>query len=57
MEVYHITYPYLDHKYPPSVIAIGYFDGVHLGHQQVINRACKLAKQKEELEEAKQRDI
>lgn len=29
----------------PSVIAIGYFDGVHLGHQKVIQTARKMADQ------------
>lgn len=31
----------------PSVLAIGYFDGVHLGHQEVIVSAKKIARQKE----------
>lgn len=29
-----------------SVLALGYFDGVHLGHQQVINSAKQLADEK-----------
>ncbi len=44
MKVYHITYPLKNMILEPSIIAIGYFDGVHLGHQQVIKRACQLAK-------------
>lgn len=31
----------------PSVMAIGFFDGVHLGHQQVIKEARKVAREKE----------
>lgn len=30
----------------PTVIALGYFDGVHLGHQQVINTAIQMADNK-----------
>lgn len=30
----------------PKVIALGFFDGVHLGHQQVINEAIKIADEK-----------
>lgn len=31
-------------KFPPLSLAIGYFDGVHLGHQEVINKAKEMAK-------------
>lgn len=31
-------------KLQPSVACIGYFDGVHLGHQQLIKQTIKLAK-------------
>lgn len=44
MDVYQITYPLGGKKFPSCIIAIGYFDGVHLGHQQVIKRACDIAK-------------
>jgi riboflavin kinase / FMN adenylyltransferase len=44
---------YLDHPHdvqrgeiPPLVMALGYFDGVHLGHQQVILGAKKIAEEK-----------
>ncbi|WP_100373161.1 bifunctional riboflavin kinase/FAD synthetase [Bacillus sp. FJAT-45037] len=30
-------------KIRPTVLALGYFDGVHLGHQEVINQAIKKA--------------
>lgn len=44
MNIYNIHYPLSERKYDPSIIAIGFFDGVHLGHQQVIKRACQMAK-------------
>ena len=36
----------LNKKYHKGVIAIGNFDGIHLGHQKVINEAKKKAKSK-----------
>jgi riboflavin kinase/FMN adenylyltransferase len=35
----------LQQQQPPSVMALGYFDGVHLGHQQVIQAAKIVAQQ------------
>lgn len=32
-------------NYPPTVMALGYFDGVHLGHQRVIGEAKKIAEE------------
>lgn len=29
---------------PPTCAAIGYFDGFHIGHRQLIDKACSLAK-------------
>ncbi|KXG43429.1 bifunctional riboflavin kinase/FAD synthetase [Tepidibacillus infernus] len=45
MKVLQLSYPLTLDRYQPSVIAIGYFDGVHKGHQQVIKKACQIAKQ------------
>ena len=36
--------PNLNHKHYNGVIAIGNFDGLHLGHQKVINEAKRKAK-------------
>ena len=36
----------LNRKHRNSVIAIGNFDGIHLGHLKVINEAKKMAKKK-----------
>lgn len=44
METIQLSYPFsLQDSPPPTVLAIGYFDGVHLGHQAVIDRAKSLA--------------
>ena len=37
----------IDKKHHGSVIAIGNFDGIHLGHQKVINQAKEKAKKKQ----------
>ncbi|WP_368915525.1 bifunctional riboflavin kinase/FAD synthetase [Exiguobacterium acetylicum] len=42
MDIIHLTYPEQPQK-DPAVIALGFFDGVHLGHQQVIAAALKEA--------------
>ena len=34
----------IDKKFKRSVIAIGNFDGLHLGHQKVLKQALKKAK-------------
>lgn len=36
----------LKQKLPPLVLTIGNFDGVHLGHQQIISQVRKIAKEK-----------
>ncbi|TCZ80008.1 bifunctional riboflavin kinase/FAD synthetase [Paenibacillus albiflavus] len=47
MDVISLTHPFADKPQGPSgkqVIAIGEFDGVHRGHQEVIAKACSSAK-------------
>lgn len=48
MEVISIEHPHQleEFDFPELVMALGYFDGVHLGHQEVILQAKKLAKEK-----------
>lgn len=48
MEVKRLSFPYniASNDFPPLAIALGYFDGVHRGHQQVILEAIKQAKEK-----------
>lgn len=43
MIVYQLKYPIPIEVYLPSAMAIGYFDGVHLGHRRVIQKAIDLA--------------
>ncbi len=45
MKVVYLDLP-INHKFTRSVIGLGYFDGVHLGHQDLINNVIKLAKEK-----------
>jgi riboflavin kinase/FMN adenylyltransferase len=47
MNVIKLKYPFDNLKeMDPSVLAIGYFDGIHIGHQEVIHTAKKIAEQK-----------
>nr|WP_237088724.1 adenylyltransferase/cytidyltransferase family protein [Paenibacillus larvae] len=50
MEMIHLNYPIdksVISKLPEKqVMAIGQFDGVHLGHQEVIGRALSMASEK-----------
>lgn len=48
MEVIHIHHPYKKEQIPDDsvVLALGYFDGVHLGHQAVIAKAREEAKKR-----------
>ena len=45
MKVYYNTN--IEKKHSGGVIAIGNFDGLHLGHQKVINEAKEKAKKKQ----------
>jgi riboflavin kinase / FMN adenylyltransferase len=48
MKTLFISHPHHMNKneLPPTVMALGYFDGVHLGHQQVIKTAKQIADEK-----------
>ena len=43
MTVHYLAHPLEESNYPEQVLAIGYFDGVHIGHQSVIGSAIALA--------------
>src|SRR5690625_80976 len=47
MKVYELTYPekLQEHPIPETIAAIGFFDGIHLGHQKVIKTAVTKAKE------------
>ena len=45
MKVFYLK-PDSSYSLEPSVCAIGYFDGVHLGHQQLLKRVEKIAQVK-----------
>lgn len=42
----HHPHPFKTHLEPDKVIALGFFDGVHLGHQKVIKEAKRIATEK-----------
>ena len=46
MEVFYLNHPHHMQRdeFPPLVMALGFFDGVHLGHQKVILSAKKMQK-------------
>ncbi|MDZ5669638.1 bifunctional riboflavin kinase/FAD synthetase [Bacillus stercoris] len=48
MKTIHITHPHhlMKEEQTKSVMALGYFDGVHLGHQKVIGTAKEIAEEK-----------
>lgn len=45
VKLIHLTHPHEQNKLelPPTVMALGFFDGIHLGHQCVIRTAKKIA--------------
>lgn len=47
MEIIRVTYPpdLTKMNLKPSSVAFGNFDGVHIGHQQVVRRAVQIAKE------------
>lgn len=49
MKVIHLKHPYTMEKLPqtPIVLGLGFFDGVHLGHQDVIRRAKQEARKRD----------
>lgn len=46
MKIVQVEYPYRVGNCDPAVAAIGYFDGIHLGHQGVIRRAIARANER-----------
>ncbi|MFD0771099.1 bifunctional riboflavin kinase/FAD synthetase [Bacillus sp. CGMCC 1.60114] len=48
MKLIHLTHPHALNKaeIEPTVMALGYFDGIHLGHQRVIRTAKKVAEER-----------
>src|SRR5690625_2418721 len=48
MKTIKLTHPHTMNikELPETVTAIGFFDGIHKGHQQVINTAVNIAKEK-----------
>lgn len=47
VKIIHLTYPVSENTISSkTILALGFFDGVHLGHQRLINKAKKIADQK-----------
>ncbi|WP_042348497.1 adenylyltransferase/cytidyltransferase family protein [Bacillus massiliigorillae] len=50
MEIEYIRHPFKDssqYKVEPCVLALGFFDGVHTGHQKILQHAKEIAEQKQ----------
>ena len=47
MQIIKITHPYESSQIvqEPIVLALGFFDGIHLGHQEVIQQAKEKAQE------------
>ena len=47
MKIVHLTYPVKENILSSKIVlALGFFDGVHLGHQRLVLRAKEIAKRK-----------
>ncbi|EEJ73001.1 riboflavin biosynthesis protein RibF [Lactobacillus ultunensis] len=47
MKIVHLTYPVKENILSSKIVlALGFFDGVHLGHQRLVRRAKEIAEQK-----------
>ena len=46
MKKINLHEPYQPQNFPPCVLLLGFFDGVHLGHQALLEQGRKLAKEK-----------
>jgi riboflavin kinase/FMN adenylyltransferase len=46
VKLIHLTHPHQWKEEEPSVMALGYFDGIHLGHQEVILTAKRIAEER-----------
>ncbi|WEV70279.1 riboflavin biosynthesis protein RibF [Lactobacillus sp. ESL0785] len=47
MQIIHLTYPVKENVIPSKIVlALGFFDGVHRGHQHLIKLAAKTAQEK-----------
>lgn len=45
MNVIHIDHTKIPASWPPSVMALGKFDGLHIGHRQIVSEAVAIAEE------------